>query len=167
MEGHRGRLLCAALMTCGALAAAGCGGSTASSRPHKARPVEIRVSTNKKVGQYLVDSKGNTLYLFKRDKGLTTTCFNACAAAWPPVRTHGKPTTRAPAIARKVGTVPRPDGTRQVTYNGHPLYLYEGDETPGKVNGQGLNVWGGLWYVLSPTGKQITKGSPPPGKSGY
>src|SRR5207247_344499 len=158
----------AAVFPLTALAVAGCGGSTASSRaPKKARPPGITVSTHKKVGSYLVDSKGNTLYLFKRDKGTTTTCFGACASAWPPLRTNGRPTASGGADPQKLGTTPRPDGARQVTYNGHPLYLYEGDEVPGKVNGQGVNVWGGLWYVLSPAGDQITRGSPPKGSSGY
>jgi predicted lipoprotein with Yx(FWY)xxD motif len=152
-----------------ALGAAGCGstGSSASPATHKSRPPQIGVSANKKVGSFLVDSKGRTLYLFETDKGTRTTCFDACAKAWPPVRANAKPATRGGARARKVGTAPRPDGARQATYNGHPLYLYEGDETPGKVNGQGVKAFGARWYVLSPAGKQITKGSPPGGSTGY
>jgi predicted lipoprotein with Yx(FWY)xxD motif len=158
----------AAVVPLTALALAGCGnsGSSASSAPPKPRPPTVEVTTNK-LGQILVDSKGRTLYLFKRDKGTRTTCFDSCAKAWPPLRANGKPTTGRGARARKVGTTPRPDGARQVIYNGHPLYIYEGDETPGKVNGQGVNAWGGRWFVLSPAGKQITKGSPPKGSSGY
>jgi predicted lipoprotein with Yx(FWY)xxD motif len=158
----------AAAAVLAALAVAGCGnsGSHASSAAPKPRPPTVKVTTSK-LGKILVDSKGRTLYLFKQDKGTRTTCFDSCAKAWPPLRTNGKPTTGGEARARKVGTAPRPDGARQVTYNGHPLYIYEGDETPGKVNGQGVNAWGGRWFVLSPAGKQITKGSPPKGSSGY
>jgi predicted lipoprotein with Yx(FWY)xxD motif len=161
-------LVGAAAVVLTALGAAGCGnaGSSASPAAPKRRPLTIGVSANKKVGAFLVDSEGRTLYLFKRDKAKTT-CFDACAKAWPPLRANGKLKTRGGARARKVGTAPRPDGARQVTYNGHPLYVYEGDETPGKVNGQGVNSFGGRWFVLSPAGKQVTKGSPPKGSSGY
>ena len=165
-------LATAAVIPLTALALASCGGNkdaTASTAPPKTasgRPATVGLA-NSGLGKILVDSQGRTLYLFKRDKGTRTTCFDSCAKAWPPLRSNAKPTVGRGAIARKAGTAPRPDGARQVTYNGHPLYTYEGDETPGKVNGQGVNVWGGRWFVLSPAGKQITKGSPPKGSTGY
>jgi predicted lipoprotein with Yx(FWY)xxD motif len=161
-------LASAAVVSLTAVAIAGCGGGSASSAAPKNnfRPPTLDVSTNR-LGEVLVDSKGRTLYLFKQDKGTRTTCFGPCASAWPPLRANGKPTVGGDAKAQKVATTPRPDGARQLTYNGHPLYLYEGDETPGKANGQGVNAWGGRWFALSPAGKQVTKGSPPKGSSGY
>jgi predicted lipoprotein with Yx(FWY)xxD motif len=160
-----------------ALAVAGCGGSSTSSGSSKSpaqskdtyRPPTVDVSTNPRLGELLVDSKGRTLYLFKKDNGTRTACFGSCAQAWPPLRTKDKPRAAGDAKASKLATTKRPDGPPQVTYNGHPLYLYQGDETPGKVNGQGVNAWGGLWYVLSPAGKQMKKGSPKKGaaSSGY
>ena len=155
-----------------ALAVAGCGstGSTASSAPRKHtnfRQPALDVSTNR-LGEVLVDSKGRTLYLFKKDKGTKSACFGACASAWPPLRVNGKPTTAGDAKVSKVATTKRPDGPAQIVYNGHPLYIYQGDDKPGNANGQGVNAWGGRWFALSAAGKQILKASAPKGGgSGY
>jgi predicted lipoprotein with Yx(FWY)xxD motif len=71
-------------------------------------------------------------------------------------------------VRAKVGTTARPDGEPQVTYNGHPLYLFAGDQNPGDKNGQGLSAFGAKWYVLSPAGNQITQQpSSSGGNSGY
>jgi len=154
-----------------ALAVAGCGGGDSSASPGPAKDTRaelptVDASTNR-LGEILVDSKGLTLYVFERDKGTKSTCFGSCARAWPPLRTKDKPTASGDAKASKVGTTGRADGAPQVTYNGHPLYLYQGDLKPGEATGQGVNVWGGIWYAVSPAGKRITKGVPKGGKSGY
>jgi len=65
-----------------------------------------------------------------------------------------------------VGTTPRSDGGPQVTYNGHPLYLFKGDQKAGDANGQGVNAFGAAWYVLSPTGDEITSGASSGGGNG-
>jgi predicted lipoprotein with Yx(FWY)xxD motif len=159
----------AVLLLVAVLAVAGCGGGSEASPAHKEpafKPPTVDVSTNVKLGELLVDSKGRTLYLFKHDTGSTSTCFSSCAKAWPPLRTKVKPTVSGDAKAKLIATSARPDGPNQVTYNGHPLYLYQGDETPGKVNGQKLNSWGGRWFTVSPAGKQIVKGSKPKGGGG-
>jgi predicted lipoprotein with Yx(FWY)xxD motif len=65
-----------------------------------------------------------------------------------------------------VGTSARSNGKPQVTYNGHPLYLFSGDQKPGDTNGEGVNAFGGLWYALSSTGNQIV-GSAPNSGIGY
>ena len=108
------------------------------------------------LGQILVDSNGMTIYLFEKDKGTTSMCDSSCARFWPPVTTSGAPKAGSGVIAAKLGTTKRADGTTEVTYNGHPLYLYAGDKSAGDVTGQGLNAFGALWYVLSPTGQAIT-----------
>jgi predicted lipoprotein with Yx(FWY)xxD motif len=153
-----------------ALAVAGCGGSSASPGPPKhtnARLPTVDVSTNR-LGEVLVDSKGRTLYLFKRDKDTKSTCAGACADAWPPLRASGKPTAGGDAKVSKLSSTTRSDGGLQIVYNGHPLYLYQGDDKPGDANGQGVNAWGGRWLALSPAGKQILKASHPKGGgSGY
>jgi predicted lipoprotein with Yx(FWY)xxD motif len=166
-------LAAAATLVLSALAGAGCGsasgGSTASSGPPKSTPPPptLDVSTNR-LGEVLVDSKGRTLYLFKKDMGPKSACSGACASAWPPVRVNGKPTVAGDAKASKVSTTKRPDGAAQIVYSGHPLYLYQGDDKPGDANGQGVNAWGGRWFALSPAGKQILKASKPKGGgSGY
>ena len=108
------------------------------------------------LGQILVDGNGMTIYLFEKDKGTTSMCDSSCARFWPPVTTSGAPKAESGVIAAKLGTTKRADGTTEVTYNGHPLYLYAGDKSAGDVTGQGLNAFGALWYVLSPTGQAIT-----------
>src|SRR3954464_2112161 len=82
-------------------------------------------------GRILVDSRGRTLYLFEKDKGTASTCYGACAAAWPPLLTRGRPAAVRGAVAGRLGTTKRKDGTLQVTYKGHPLYLYVGDSKAG------------------------------------
>jgi predicted lipoprotein with Yx(FWY)xxD motif len=111
---------------------------------------------NTGLGQVLVDAQGRTLYLFKKDSGTTSACTGACAVAWPPLRATASPTAGTGANASKLGTTTRTDGPSQVTYNGHPLYTYAGDSKAGDTNGEGINAFGGAWFVLSPAGTQIT-----------
>src|SRR3954469_9636034 len=141
-----------------ALAVAGCGGSGASNANPPAPPKTAsgRSATvgvaNENVGKILVDSRGRTLYLFEHDSGMRSTCTGACAAEWPPLRATGKTTVGAGANASIVATSARSDGKPQVTYNGHPLYLFSADQKPGDTNGHGLNVFGGGWFALSAAG---------------
>jgi len=151
-----------ALLVLAALAVAGCGGggsSNASSGPPKTASgaaATVGVS-NEGLGNILVNSKGRTLYLFTRDSGTMSECSGACAVNWPPLKATGKPTIGTGANASLTSTTSRPGGTKQVTYNGHPLYLFKGDSNPGDTNGQGLNAFGGNWYALSAAGNKITK----------
>jgi predicted lipoprotein with Yx(FWY)xxD motif len=108
-----------------------------------------------RLGRILVDGRGRTLYLFERDKGMASTCYGSCASIWPPLTTAAKPHAVRGALGARLGTTRRTDGKLEVTYNGHPLYLYVGDTKPGDSKGQDLNQFGGGWYVLSPTGKKI------------
>jgi predicted lipoprotein with Yx(FWY)xxD motif len=165
-------LACAAAMTLVALPVAGCGGDdngdTAPASPPKnasGRTATVGVADSD-LGRILVDSQGRTLYLFEKDSGQKSACSGACATAWPPLRTTGKPAVRDGGSASLVGTSPRSDGPPQVTYDGHPLYLYEGDSKAGDTNGQGLTAFGGGWFALSRAGKQVSGGSSSPG-NGY
>jgi predicted lipoprotein with Yx(FWY)xxD motif len=147
-----------------ALLVAGCGGggdataASSSSMGSSNTGATIRVSDNGKLGKILVDSKGRTVYLFKKDTGSKSTCSGACAFDWPPVTTTGKPTAGTGATASMLGTTRRSDGAPQVTYNGHPLYLYIGDRNTGDANGQSVNAFGAEWYVLTPAGSANTAG---------
>jgi predicted lipoprotein with Yx(FWY)xxD motif len=107
------------------------------------------------LGRIVVDSKGHTLYLFEKDKGRRSTCYGACAAYWPPAVTHGKPKARAGLKQSLIGTTRRRNGSVQVTYAGHPLYRYAGDNRPGQTNGAGLQDFGGGWDPVSPAGKKV------------
>jgi predicted lipoprotein with Yx(FWY)xxD motif len=109
-------------------------------------------------GRILVDSKGITLYDFVPDKGTTSVCYGACAALWPPLITKGKPVAGPGARASLLGTTKRKDGKLEVTYNGHPLYYFVTDRKPGQTTGQGVNQFGGPWWVISPAGKEIHHG---------
>jgi predicted lipoprotein with Yx(FWY)xxD motif len=107
------------------------------------------------LGRIVVDSKGRTLYLFEKDKGRRSTCYGACAAYWPPALTHGKPRAHAGLKRSLIGTTRRRNGTMQVTYAGHPLYRYAGDDGPRQTNGAGLQDFGGGWDPVSPAGKKV------------
>ena len=163
-------LASAAVIPLVALAVAACGGggtataapppapSKATTTPTTTTPAQtatVRVA-NSRLGRILVDSTGHTLYLFKADSGTTSACSGACAVAWPPLRTGATPAVAGGANAALIGTIPRSDGARQVTYNGHPLYTFVKDHKPGEVSGQGLTAFGGSWFVVSPTGNQIS-----------
>ena len=118
----------------------------------------LAVSTSSsKLGTILVGQGGRTLYVFDKDTPNTSTCSGSCAAAWPPEVTSGTPKAGSSMVnASMLGTAMRGDGTTQVTYNTHPLYYFSGDTQAGQQNGQGLNAFGAFWYVVSPSGNQMT-----------
>jgi predicted lipoprotein with Yx(FWY)xxD motif len=156
--------LLSALVAAVAVLAAGCGGSGARSGVAGARHVTTTatVHTRKvgKLGVVLVNRSGLTLYMFVRDKQKKVTCTSkACVTAWPPlkIKKGHSPTAGGAAKKNLLGVDKSPDGYRVVTYNHWPLYRYIADTKPGQATGQGLNLNGGLWYVLSPSGKIIKK----------
>jgi predicted lipoprotein with Yx(FWY)xxD motif len=109
-------------------------------------------SEDSALGTILTDSKGNTLYVFMNDTGDTSTCTGDCAASWPALIANGEVKGGGAVDASLLSTSARDDGTMQVTYNGHPLYHFSGDQAPGDTNGQGI---GGIWFVVSPAGDPI------------
>jgi predicted lipoprotein with Yx(FWY)xxD motif len=169
------RLLIAIAPAALAVSACGGGGSPAPSSGSVAMPktasgtaATVGVASARGLGKILVDSQGRTLYLFQKDVGTKSACSGECAAAWPPLRTAGKPSAGSSLSAAKLGTAARSDGKPQVTYNSHPLYLYSADQNAGDTNGQGVNAFGAAWYVLSADGNMVsgTGSNPNPG-SGY
>jgi predicted lipoprotein with Yx(FWY)xxD motif len=151
-----------------AVIVAGCGGGSSAPSavvtPPAASPTANKAATsaptirvaNSSLGRMLVDAHGRTVYLFRKDKGTKSTCNGACAQAWPPVTVSGKPTAGTGAKASLLGTTKRSDGKTQVTYHGHPLYRFQGDQGRGEANGQGLVAFGAAWFVVSPAGEQIS-----------
>jgi predicted lipoprotein with Yx(FWY)xxD motif len=139
------------------------GGSDSGATPTTASgsPATIGVADGN-LGKILIDSRGRTLYLFRKDSGTKSACFGKCAVNWPPLRASGRPTEGSGANPALVGTTARPDGNPQVTYNGHPLYLFEGDTSAGDTNGEGVSAFGGGWYALSPAGDEVA----PPANNG-
>ncbi|HZK74543.1 MAG TPA: hypothetical protein VFD88_11130 [Clostridia bacterium] len=165
------KLLLAIATLATALLVAGCGSTSptaatspspaaASPSPVVASPsptggTTIGVATDAKLGQILVDGSGKTVYLFVADTGKASTCYTSCAQAWPPVLATGAPKAGAGAQASLLGTTKRTDGTTEVTYAGHPLYYFVRDAKAGDTTGQGVNGFGALWWVLSPSGTAV------------
>jgi predicted lipoprotein with Yx(FWY)xxD motif len=97
----------------------------------------------------LTNAQGFTLYWFAPDAPTRSACYGVCAGYWPPVT--GTPSAD-PGVTGKLGTIKRTDGTTQVTYDGHPLYTYAGDTSPGQAFGNNLNLNGGLWHEVAVSG---------------
>jgi predicted lipoprotein with Yx(FWY)xxD motif len=160
----RGRILVVAgiavvalvVAACGGTSSGGYGGGGGSTASHSSGKGSVALASTK-LGKILVDGKGRTLYLFDADKGTSSMCDGACASAWPPLTTSGKPTAGAGVSAAKLGTTKRADGTTEVTYNGHPLYTYSGDQAPGQTTGQGSQDFGAEWDVLSAAGHSVER----------
>ncbi|HKY16818.1 MAG TPA: hypothetical protein VJM33_17965 [Microthrixaceae bacterium] len=108
--------------------------------------------TSSDFGDILTDTDDNTLYLFEKDTGTTSTCEAGCIEAWPPVTVTGTPT--GDGIDAALGTTTRSDGTMQLTFNGHPIYYFASDSEPGDTNGQGV---GDVWFVVDKEGNAVKK----------
>ena len=161
----------AALAVAGALVLAACGGSSStgsgstpsygtakpstsdsSNRSGAASVVSTKTSS---LGTFLVDANGRALYLWDADHGAKSTCSGACAQAWPPLTTTSTPKASGKVEASLLGTTKRTDGSREVTYAGHPLYTFAGDTQAGQTTGQGSNGFGAPWWVVTPAGKAL------------
>lgn len=115
------------------------------------------------LGSVLVAANGRTLYLFTGDTSKASTCYGACAAAWPPLLAKGSVAAGTGLKGSLVGTVARKDGTLQVTYAGHPLYFFARDGKAGQTKGQASKNFGGRWFVLSPAGVKVIAANKLPG----
>ena len=136
--------------------------TTAAETPTVSVPVTgaatVEVSESTDFGTILVDGEGMSLYVFMADTqdGGTSACTDAaCTADWPPLSTDADPVAGEGVDQTLLGTITRDDGTIQVTYNGWPLYNFSEDAAPGDTNGQGLEEFGGLWFLVSPAGEAI------------
>jgi predicted lipoprotein with Yx(FWY)xxD motif len=93
----------------------------------------------------LTNGRGFTLYSFAPDTPTASKCYGSCAVYWPPVTGTA---AASPGLPGRIATITRTDGSRQLTYNGHPLYTYIGDSAPGEAKGNNLNLNGGLWHEV-------------------
>jgi predicted lipoprotein with Yx(FWY)xxD motif len=140
----------------GAYGSAGTKTSTSASGTSTGSSAVMVTTKRTKLGTVLVaGSKQLTVYLFEGDKGSTSNCSGACATAWPPVTPSVSPAAGGQATAADLGTITRSDGTKQVTYKGHPLYYFVRDKASGDVFGQGVKAFGASWHVLAPTGQKV------------
>jgi predicted lipoprotein with Yx(FWY)xxD motif len=149
-------LLGAATIGSVASAASGPSGATAVSGPSAAgaRSGALVKVVSSRYGRVVADSHGEAVYLFTKDGRGASRCQADCAKAWPPFLTRGAPRAGNGIVASGLGTRSRPDGARQVTYKGRPLYYYVGDK-PGAILCQNVNEFGGDWLVVAPDGKPI------------
>lgn len=155
-----------------ALVAAGCASASGSSPGRSAAPSTATpapapnapaptagvavMAGHTSLGTVLTDGRGITVYLFEKDTGTVSSCYGACASAWPPLTAAaGQLTVGAGANQALLGTTRRTDGKTQLTYAGHPLYYFAGDSKPGDTTGQGLQNFGGGWDVLTPAGQKL------------
>ena len=169
----RGLFLTLAGLAAASSLAVGLNSASASSHAASAAPKVAVASSG--LGRILVDGRGRTLYLFEKDKHGTSTCTGQCAGFWPPLIASGKPLATAGAKASLLGTIKRPDGRLQVTYNHHPLYTFAKDTSKHQTNGEAINAFGAEWYALSASGAKVGKskatssntGGPTTGSYGY
>ena len=164
------------LVPVGAIAAtlviAACGSSSSNtggsgSSPAAAAPAGASGSlSTMKVGSatLLTNSKGFTLYWFVPDTSTTSKCDASCIKYWPPVP---GPASAGSGVTGTLGVITRSNGAKQATWNGHPLYTYVGDTSPGMAKGNNLNISGGVWHEITLTGKAAPASSPSSGGYGY
>jgi predicted lipoprotein with Yx(FWY)xxD motif len=148
----------AGLLAAACSSAAGTSGSSApaSSGTSAGSATGTVIETHAGSGGTFLTEGGRTVYLWVKDGMNKTTCTGACASAWPPVMDKGKLTASGGAKAADLGTIARPGGGKQVTYNGHALYFFAGDSSGGQTSGQGSDSFGAKWWLVAPAGSQIT-----------
>jgi predicted lipoprotein with Yx(FWY)xxD motif len=130
--------------------------SHAAARAHSARAAKLELR-HTALGSILVTGRGLTVYVFTRDARDRDVCQarSGCTGIWPPLTTHGTPTVGAGVRRSLVGTIKLADGTRQVTYAGHPLYNYIGDSGPGDTSYVGQHQFDGRWFALGAAGHTV------------
>jgi predicted lipoprotein with Yx(FWY)xxD motif len=129
------------------------GATTADAARPARRGTTIRV-VDSQFGRILAARRGQAVYLFDKERSRLSECYGACAKAWPPVLTKGRPAAGRGAKASLLGTTRRRDGKRQVTYAGQPLYYYVAD-APGRVLCHDVEEFGGTWLVLRSSGRPV------------
>jgi predicted lipoprotein with Yx(FWY)xxD motif len=109
------------------------------------------------IGTILASSSGRTLYEFTRDRPRSNSCVKVggCPEIWPALKTSGKPTAGPGVRASLLSTITLRDGSKQVTYAGHALYLYSGDSGPGETSYVGVKAFGGSWYAIGSSGRAV------------
>jgi predicted lipoprotein with Yx(FWY)xxD motif len=137
-------------------AAAGASSAAASSAPASSASGTTLGMRTINGTAIVTNSQGMTLYWFAPDTATTSKCTGSCATYWPPVLGTA---TAGSGVTGTLGTITRPGGATQATYDGHPLYTYAADTAPGQAKGNGLNVSGGLWYEMTVSGAKPATGT--------
>ena len=137
-----------------AAAVASAAGDPPLARASRAAKVELRHTA---LGKILVDASGDTLYRFTKDTHNKDTCVNVsgCLGNWPALSTSAKPIAGPGVKASLLSSIKLPDGARQVTYAGHPLYLYSGASEAAETVYVGAVQFGGTWYAVNAAGNTV------------
>jgi len=142
---------------CGTAAGSTTAGSAPTGTPASGSTTATVIESHAgSAGSFLTNASGRAVYLWAADSMNKSMCSGACAQAWPPVTSMGQVTAAHGAKAADLGTITRSDGTKQVTYLGHPLYYFAGDSGAGQTNGQGSDSFGAKWWLVTPAGAKIT-----------
>ena len=131
-------------------------GASSSSAAAGGSGSTVITTVSSSAGTFLANGSGHAVYLWSKDGNGMSACTGACTGAWPPVTTTGQVTASGGAKSSDLGTITRSDGTKQVTYDGHPLYFFSGDSGPGMASGQGNDGFGAKWWLVSPSGSDVT-----------
>jgi predicted lipoprotein with Yx(FWY)xxD motif len=125
----------------------------------------VDIAHDAKLGDHLTGKDGKTLYILTKDTPGVSTCTDACAGTWPPFTlASGETVVAGTGVTGTLGTLKRPDGSMQVTYDNRPVYYFGGDSAAGDVNGQGT---GGVWFVVTQAGQPGGSGAPAESNGGY
>lgn len=154
MKPIRMLLIGAVVAAVGCAAVANAGARTPVAHSAQTATVELRETS---LGPILVNSSGFTLYMFTKDRKLQDNCvtISGCPGVWPPLEVTGTPTAGPGLNAAKLSTIVLPGGATQVTYYGHPLYMYSHDKGPGETGYVGATEFGGKWFALTAKGKKV------------
>ena len=160
-----------------AMGAAACSSSSSSTGAGSGTPSSASASASGSAGSgaglktatingvsVVTNAQGLTLYSFAPDTATVSKCTGACAQIWPPVT---GPAAAGQGVTGTLGTITRSDGSKQVTYNGHPLYTYTADTAAGQAKGNGINVDGGVWHEVTASGQAAPAGTSGGGGYGY
>jgi predicted lipoprotein with Yx(FWY)xxD motif len=148
------------LAACGS-SSSGSSGSASSAAPAAPASSAAAAGTTLKITTFsgkkvLTNAQGMAVYWFAPDTSSKSVCTGSCVKFWPPVP---GPAAAGTGVTGTLGTITRADGTKQATYDGHPLYTYVADTAPGQVKGNALNVSGGLWWVMTTSGAKVAAAS--------
>ncbi len=147
--------LCAGVLA--SCASSGPVGGTSVTTVANASSATLDAKSVKGYGKILVTSSGRTLYMLSVDPPGASNCIGSCAIVWPALTAGGKTIKAGPGVNPSlVSSFKRSDGVKQVLYNKHALYTFEQDTGPGMLSGQGVTTYGGVWWVISATGKPVT-----------
>lgn len=155
----RTKWFASAALAATALAGAACSSSSVTTvAPAAAQTAAGALETATGSGtSVLTSAAGFTLYWFAADTITTSKCTGSCAQIWPPVK---GPAAAGQGVTGKLGAITRPDGSRQATYDGHPLYTYTADTAAGQATGNGINAFGGVWHEMTASGAAVPASSP-------